>query len=754
MTGGLINIASYNSSDLYLTGSPQITFYKMVYRRYTNFAIECVDVPMTNRLEFGKESELIPPRIGDLIHKMYLHIVLPKLDITRSAVGVDIQQIPFELDDNSEKEFNDMKNIYMKHLMEIYRITISSKNVSNITYYQMIQYIQEYIATNDMITMMDSYTTLLNNTRDKLIRGTGKYAKYSEYQWIMDPSASNLLHLISTVNITRLTNNAKMASIKLGFIEGTDDQMNEQREQMKNIFKMMIENGVYYCRKVMEYFFIQYKDMIELKQIYANKNIRFAWISNIGHAIIDYIDLYIGGKKLDRHLGVWFTIWHQLTYRDKQKDIYNRMIGNVPELTEFNYKTKPSYDLYIPLNFWFNRFSGLSFPLVAMQYNDLRFTIRLKKLNNLLYIDRLYSATYINNLNNQIKKSTLTLTSTLIDLFTNRAKNKIVFETIELIDTVNIAYIYENLENTLYGDMLIDYIYLDNNERRRFAQSGHEYLIDTVQYREYNDISSDKINIELDMMNMSKEIIWVFRKTILLDNGYGVINNYSDFTNGSNQQNPMIDCQIVFNNYVRSDKKDGMFYDRFQPYKYHRTTPSKGINLFSFSLDPVQHQPSGNANFSRINVMLSININTDLYHYQIADIYPSTGRDFDFVVTINNFDLPEFLGKIDFDHMKEEIDTLQKDEKYLNIQKTNYLKTMIGLYNLLLATIDAHELRNVIKDNTNAIHLNEYAKQLQLLRSQIDLIIFKTSCQLTIFSRATNVLRIIGGYGGIAFDTE
>jgi hypothetical protein len=56
------------------------------------------------------------------------------------------------------------------------------------------------------------------------------------------------------------------------------------------------------------------------------------------------------------------------------------MIGNIPKLTNFDNEEKPSYDLYIPMTFWFNKFNGLSFTLIAMQYHDIRLKLKLRKL--------------------------------------------------------------------------------------------------------------------------------------------------------------------------------------------------------------------------------------------------------------------------------------------------------------------------------------------------------------------------------------
>ena len=69
MPGGLLNILCYGCNDLYLTGAPQITFFKTAYRRYTNFAIESVEVKPNTNTNFGEEISFIIDKNGDLISK-------------------------------------------------------------------------------------------------------------------------------------------------------------------------------------------------------------------------------------------------------------------------------------------------------------------------------------------------------------------------------------------------------------------------------------------------------------------------------------------------------------------------------------------------------------------------------------------------------------------------------------------------------------------------------------------------------------
>ena len=72
MTGGLIQIVAYGSQDLFLTGIPEITFFKYIYKRYTNFAEETIDIKFDGVCNFGEEITCIFPKNGDIIKSIFL----------------------------------------------------------------------------------------------------------------------------------------------------------------------------------------------------------------------------------------------------------------------------------------------------------------------------------------------------------------------------------------------------------------------------------------------------------------------------------------------------------------------------------------------------------------------------------------------------------------------------------------------------------------------------------------------------------
>ena len=72
MGGGLMQLVAYGAQDIYLTGNPQITFFKVVYRRHTNFAMEAVEQTLNGSVDFGKKVTATVSRNGDLVGRMYL----------------------------------------------------------------------------------------------------------------------------------------------------------------------------------------------------------------------------------------------------------------------------------------------------------------------------------------------------------------------------------------------------------------------------------------------------------------------------------------------------------------------------------------------------------------------------------------------------------------------------------------------------------------------------------------------------------
>ena len=97
----------------------------------------------------------------------------------------------------------------------------------------------------------------------------------------------------------------------------------------------------------------------------ATKVNAWGYVRRLGHAMVESCKVEIGGSKIDEHYGDWLNIWYELTHKVGQERGYAKMIGDVPELSNIDTNAVRAYQMYVPLQFWFNRNNGLALPLIA-----------------------------------------------------------------------------------------------------------------------------------------------------------------------------------------------------------------------------------------------------------------------------------------------------------------------------------------------------------------------------------------------------
>ena len=107
---------------------------------------------------------------------------------------------------------------------------------------------------------------------------------------------------------------------------------------------------------------------------------KMAWVNKVGMAIINFVEIEIGGTIIDRHYGDWLNIWNELTIKHSHLKSYNMMIGNIDKLTNFTIN-KNNHILYIPLSFWFCNDSGLALPLISLLHNDIKLHVQFNDIN-------------------------------------------------------------------------------------------------------------------------------------------------------------------------------------------------------------------------------------------------------------------------------------------------------------------------------------------------------------------------------------
>ena len=400
-------------------------------------------------------------------------------------------------------------------------------------------------------------------------------------------------------------------------VESIEQTFNGTADFGKKVSATIARNGDLIHRVLLE---------VQLASITSVDTFTFKWVSWLGERLLKYIDIEIGGQRIDRHYGEWLHIWNQLTLPVGQEVAYKEMVGHtysmlnpVNATVDGSGSATPANTLYIPLQFWFCRNPGLALPLIALQYHEVKINIEFNELSDCLM--------------------------------------KYGYAT-----SGDVAYSQESisLTNVMESSSLwVDYIYLDTDERRRFAQLSHEYLIEQLQYPGEETIAVTSNKIKLAFNHPVKEIVWVVQRQDNIDakqyfnytTAYDSTVLSQDNTSGNELLNLVVDsietttnlglqtisdridmgencCSVAklqLNGQDRFAERDGKYFNYVQPYYHHTRTPAPGINVYSFGLKPEEHQPSGTCNFSRIdNANLFITVDTNTLHSAPPLIVDST----------------------------------------------------------------------------------------------------------------------------------
>ena len=254
--------------------------------------------------------------------------------------------------------------------------------------------------------------------------------------------------------------------------------------------------------------------------------------TNPGAALLQEVSVEIGGQQIDKHYAQWLEIWAELTEPNptgaEDTTLFQKMscMGGVNLDSTF---VQAGDEVAVPLQFWFNRNPGLALPLIALQYHEVKVVMKIG--------------------------------------------DKDVVGGIAATD------------GTTEVQLWADYIYLDTDERRRFAQVSHEYLIEQLQHN-----SLSETNTTLTFNHPVKELVWC----------QGTKYDVSGDELGSGKN-----YQLKLNGQDRFAARTRNYFTRAQVWQHHTgyggvTTPDS-IAVYSFALKPEEHQPSGTCNFSRID---------------------------------------------------------------------------------------------------------------------------------------------------------
>lgn len=256
-----------------------------------------------------------------------------------------------------------------------------------------------------------------------------------------------------------------------------------------------------------------------------------------GHELVKSVEVEIGGQRIDKHYADWLHIWNELTQTAGHWEGYKLMVNGSNSLVENPSTNTDVTDtvVFVPLQFWFCRNPGLALPLIALQYHEVKINLEFG-------------------------------------------------EEFAVLGTSSNASLAS-------ASLYVDYIYLDTDERRRFAQVSHEYLIEQLQFTGDETASS---KIKLNFNHPVKELVWVEKEESVSTVGT-YVTSYDT-------------AKLQLNGHERFSARVPQYFQLVQPYQHHERVPTSnngantgGVNVYSFALKPEEHQPSGTCNMSRID---------------------------------------------------------------------------------------------------------------------------------------------------------
>lgn len=242
-------------------------------------------------------------------------------------------------------------------------------------------------------------------------------------------------------------------------------------------------------------------------------------------SLIKEVELEIGGQRIDKHYSDWFRIYDELFRSSDEKTAYRRLVDFDSPAANADVGVVKRF--YMPLIFFFNRTPGLALPLIALQYHEvkLNFTLASAAEMALNGVDTSYTPTV-----------------------------------------------------TLYAT----FVFLDTDERRRYAQQSHEMLVTQIQHTGPETLAPGSgartTNVRLNFNHPTKFLAWAVKGT-----------NHGEFTVGargetSDKYAPVKAAKLQLNGLDRFSERRGSYFNTVQPFEHIKTKPAAGIYMYNFGL--------------------------------------------------------------------------------------------------------------------------------------------------------------------------
>lgn len=628
MPGGIIQLAASGGEDIYLYRNPDITFFKKVYYKHTNFAMELKELKFKNTPSFNSSLYFNLKNQGDLLHRLFIQVDIPVLSLTDSIIT--------DSNYTSEKSSKLSTIDTSKSSWTTKHDNLVNFGEIEITYYK--TFTDALSADTCTITILQSKLTTLEITY-----GTDR----DTYKVLIDST------LLSQVNLKTYINSLTSESMS-----EVSTEIDSRYDILKRYLKYYHANMIYFTNK------------------YNNVNtgsLNYGWSKYLGHYYFTNYEFELNGNSIDNYSSDQLHIFQSHKVSKGEEDNYNKMIGHEEEIYKYGSHSRTAKSIFIPLIFWFCRNQTDSFPLVSTKYSDARLKIELNKKSNLIYFqdwEKEYNDLLIvdipledhstNSDGSPVKNSSLliskieilypsyiyrytcsSINKELLDLQFSGIDSDSILDNYGSLDTSGNTVLtledYSYLMNSLSSDTLLstttktkiggyhyyvdynyllnqlsdptiklygEYIYLDDVERLKFSDSKLEYLIELFSEETIDIDNVSSLNYNLDNALLVKYMSW-YIKPKLLNHGvstYGRVYNSIFDKNSFYSYDILDDVEFNVNNLdlLKQSSIDN-YYKNVTSYNKLNNKLPDGVYFYDFSLFPESNQPSGSFNLSRIS---------------------------------------------------------------------------------------------------------------------------------------------------------
>ena len=554
-----MQLVAYGAQDVYLTGNPQITFFKVVYRRHTNFAVENIEQFFSGSLDFGHKSSCEISRSGDLITQIFLKVILPEIVFNgefaqyghvefgwcRRIGHMIIEEVELEIGGSQiDKQYGNWLNIWWELTHEVGQIYGYSKMIGD-------------------VPELTKVTTLSWDCPDNNVLKPS-YALYIPLQFYFNRNNGLALPLIALqYHVVKIY--VRFRHLDQLIITSEAFRSDRQRINLDDVTLWV--NYVYLDTEERRRFAqVSHEYLIEQVQFTGEEAINTAntvkYKLNFNHPCkaIYWV------TRMANYEGAAFMIYSDFDWEVARHDLAKLLLLSEYDLDEFGY-----FNLVpegVQCGQTYTSEAGINYIAIDPSCTD-----------NGCYVfgDCGTAAKYSQGSGCCLLIGKLAPGEVLMSIPGGEDLQCKVSGTIQIVtDFTNEGYVYPDVWRIGQNDLTI----------WDMSVPVQSYCTDNrTPYIKAFDVN-----------------VWM-------------LHNYGLLING--KINPVSEYQLQLNGQDRETRRSGFWADTIRPYEHFTDTPCDGLNVFSFALNPEEHQPSGTCNFSRIDTA-QLNL---WFNYFVANKY-------------------------------------------------------------------------------------------------------------------------------------